>query len=404
MYIKVNKYKLSDVLLTLCVGISLLGLSYNGINYNLNKFISSSKFAVGLGYFSLILTITFCFLIFRVKRLKLSSMDFALCIFSIYIFVMYIFSMDVFNPHALFNCFSLLLWIVAFEVGRLFGKYHEKGYDNVITMCFVIAFLPICFYIVLFYISNNFITYFQGNDALFGIIVYMPLLMILKNKDIRTVSLLLLAILSVLSLKRSIILAYCVSIVVYALIVVRRNSFTRFYGLKHKIILLLVLTGFIVVFSRLYNILGVYVLDRFSGVLEDGGSGRDSIISDILASFISSPIDKQIFGHGYKGTLVSSGFLAHNDILQILYDFGYLGCALYLFVLFHLVRKIRKNYKFRKVNEHYYAAYVVSVLLLLILSLLNCFIYSPSFIAPIYLFLGLLIERNENIIYHRFVL
>ncbi len=91
-------------------------------------------------------------------------------------------------------------------------------------------------------------------------------------------------------------------------------------------------------------------LERFE---DKSGSGRDQIYSTILNGIKDSSIATLLFGHGFYATAdltqKSLGYnvavVAHNDWLEVAYDFGLLGLILYLSILFSLLRVTIKSNK-----------------------------------------------------------
>ena len=159
----------------------------------------------------------------------------------------------------------------------------------------------------------------------------------------------------------------------------------------------LLLVGLIVSGYYLYGVVSETVTFRFNQLEEDGGSGRNIIYERIFYSFQQSEWNEKLFGQGYQSVVnINNGALAHNDLLQLLYDFGVVGVGLFLMFFLSLVFSVIDRFSRRNANKTLYAAFVSSLLLFGILSFLNCFIYSIMFIAPIMLALGIMDERVRD--------
>jgi len=74
------------------------------------------------------------------------------------------------------------------------------------------------------------------------------------------------------------------------------------------------------------------------GKIESMGSGRVGGWDSMIEQFFSSPITEQILGRGSSiksaltGTTSFGG--SHNDFLDVLFCFGYIGLTLYLMIIF----------------------------------------------------------------------
>lgn len=82
-------------------------------------------------------------------------------------------------------------------------------------------------------------------------------------------------------------------------------------------------------------------LVRRMQAISEGGSGRNSIYTNLLSAWYNSDsVLNYLFGFGFVATVdkSGSGHLAHNDWLELLTNFGLLGVAIYLLLFFSLAR------------------------------------------------------------------
>lgn len=142
------------------------------------------------------------------------------------------------------------------------------------------------------------------------------------------------------------------------------------------------------------------ILDRFSRLSIDGGSGRDIIWRMVLEDFRQSSIGERLLGHGFQSVyyiLKPGGFFrfAHNSYIEYLYDYGIVGLGLLLFILISLclagVRMIaaKSNY-----------APIMSMLLVVTvsLSLFSYFFEESNIVMPISVAFGVVLglEKKER--------
>ena len=152
-------------------------------------------------------------------------------------------------------------------------------------------------------------------------------------------------------------------------------------------------------------ITGKNLMIRFLNLKEDGGSGRLFIYSELLKLYKNSTLFEMVFGHGYQSTNKYIGILAHNDTLQILFDFGFIGFLLYSLFLFYLIKLAVVKHKNKEIFRTEYAVYVASLISFLVLTQSNCLIYSPYILSPMTLLIGILYFRlkypkNEKTIFN----
>lgn len=93
------------------------------------------------------------------------------------------------------------------------------------------------------------------------------------------------------------------------------------------------------------------ILERFENIQEDGGSERDVLWIDVINKISNSDLPDLVAGHGYNTVARDSyyGRSAHNDFLEVTYDYGLIGLTLYIIAflalikdtILHIIRKTR---------------------------------------------------------------
>lgn len=119
-------------------------------------------------------------------------------------------------------------------------------------------------------------------------------------------------------------------------------------------------------------------LERLSRLKEDGGSGRAERWDRVLAALRDSEGISLLFGHGWGSVSELLGGHAHNDFLEIFYEFGLVSVILYISFFLSLVAKLSqmKRYRYR-----YTAHYVASLICSLFLSLFSFYLIKPTYIT-----------------------
>lgn len=75
--------------------------------------------------------------------------------------------------------------------------------------------------------------------------------------------------------------------------------------------------------------------ERFENIGNDNGSGRTVVWAVTMKMISELSMASLLVGEGYNAVLANSplSFSAHNDFLEILYDYGIIGFVLYLFAI-----------------------------------------------------------------------
>lgn len=84
----------------------------------------------------------------------------------------------------------------------------------------------------------------------------------------------------------------------------------------------------------------ITTLERFETIQEDGGSERDILWIDVINKISESDFLDFMVGHGYNTVSRDSyyGRSAHNDFLEVTYDYGLIGLILYVIAFLALIK------------------------------------------------------------------
>ena len=259
--------------------------------------------------------------------------------------------------------FLITFFIVLNCLGFLFysGGYDTLAFNHIkgVLSCFLPFFMGIYFTIkgklnpiifeYLFYLLAlvTFFTFFRVqntllSDSVSGNVVnniaysfarLIPLLYFVRKNMVFRLGLLLLIVFFVISgAKRGALVIGLIGTIMYLLFLFKNKELKR--GCLGGFVSFLVIVAF--GYLLVENILGnEFLMNRFnSGNL----SGRDDIYSTLFDSWYASNNWNLLFGLGFVSSLDLTGFLAHNDWLEILSSFGLLGVFVYLGILVCLIK------------------------------------------------------------------
>ena len=179
-------------------------------------------------------------------------------------------------------------------------------------------------------------------------VMLMPYIFFWHKKIFSNVSLILLLYFVILGSKRGALLILLIGVLFFWIYQVLKVE------PKKRLISLFVtglFSGVVGYISYLFYLSNEFFVNRWQEV-EEGGSGRDLIYSNIFNSWYNSDnILNFLFGYGFMTSVqYSGGNLAHNDWLEVLINFGFFGFLVYFLLiisLFIFVFDKNKNFTFR---------------------------------------------------------
>lgn len=171
------------------------------------------------------------------------------------------------------------------------------------------------------------------------------------------------------------------------------------FGRAKKKTLVTILIGIVVIILLYNHISETYeltIFDRFETIEEDKGSGRFDIYEEVLSSFKNSRFVDRLLGHGFNAVSLrgASWTSAHNDFLEVLYDFGYVGVTVYMVFVIKLIVNAFRLYKYRSSMA---STYTSALIMFLIMSLSSHLILYPTYIVFLLLFFVLGISDLNRI-------
>lgn len=376
------KERLCKTYIVLCLmGIILLSIYHIVVGFN-NQMDLESNMGFGALVGFVLFYIPNFLLSFKIKR---SKRIWSISLLGLYIAILFLLS--VVRLFDLTRVLGFVLWVFCFYFGDRVSKCSVSVKQTFLRTAFVGISLLIAVFLYYYY-SKGFLENQKSSDMVFCLIVYIPLLFLFDGKKIlKIVAIALFSVICFLSLKRSIVLGLTLFMIVLFLLEGNKKIITKWYF-------------WLIVIAVIY--VGSYLIDTVGNLLdarfheESGGSGRDLIYANIFHRFSNSEFFQLLFGHGFMSVIKINGALAHNDFLQLLYDGGLIAIVFYLSMWVYLLSFVIKNWRIHRQIGSYYSVYVSTIVLLLLLSMLNCFIYSYILISPMMLAIGFLIGEIRN--------
>lgn len=295
-----------------------------------------------------------------------------------------------FNRGAFTDYYMTLLWPVLFEFSYLCGR---SSINNVKSLSWVFWLIAVCaFFPFLETRINLFIRDVTQTNSIYFVFLALPWLLLFRAKIARLSILLLFTGLAVWSMKRSVMLCAVFYWSAYFFIVLS--------GKGHKflrIIFVVVLIGAgIVGYSYGDEFFKGELSERVNREETDEGRNRLAIYSVTAAMIAASPTESLIFGHGHYGVRRDSilEISAHNDFLEIIYDYGLVIFVLYIGLWVYVVKRCIKLYRD---NSEFFLPYAVSLSIFLVMSSVSHLVLYTSNFNYLVLFWGSI----EGLYFHK---
>lgn len=175
------------------------------------------------------------------------------------------------------------------------------------------------------------------------LVALLPFAILWKNKFVKYALFILIFLGCLIALKRS---AFIIFIsVIFAYLLLNNKNSTIYRSIKYFLVLLLFCFIILPHIEKAQP-----MLERLSKSIEDGGSGRDSLVKFDIDLQSECDFSEWIIGNGYTGfrqaaLLKNKNFTcSHNDFTEILFNAGIVSWLLYLYVLWLLFKKAKIMY------------------------------------------------------------
>ena len=175
------------------------------------------------------------------------------------------------------------------------------------------------------------------------VLFLLPIVLFASTNWIKILALLVTATVVFSSFKRGGSIALIGATVVYLFVknILLERKFSKLIWFITIIFLLMLLLIYI------DNAMGNIISERIMNITEDGGSGRDEVWATTWKMIKRSDFGHLILGHGYDAVSKNSllELSAHNDFLEVLYNYGIISLIPYLLIHIHLIKQICKSIK-----------------------------------------------------------
>lgn len=343
---------------------------------------------------SVLISLIFVYLLFNIKVLLFSPPIIKTSLtLGIGILISGLFHMNNLTLYYFFNNLNNVFYCLA----PSFAFYILiRNYPNLLkfTLNTFVITLPILIYFFFnFYTTVNIFDNSLALNQAYYILLLLPFVLTLKNKQLRVLGAILIGLTIFLSLKRAGIIAFSFSILGY--LFYQKSDFKQKIKKPFNIIFVLGLIGLLIFsFGLVFEISNNVLHDRFSSMNEDGGSGRTLIWKEVINLQMNSDFTGFLWGNGQNAVKLSEvGFSAHNDFQEVLYNYGIFNFLIYL--LFH-ISIFRYLKKIKRISISIFRPLLTAYIIFIILSTISHLIVYPSYFVYLTSFIGILIGYTKN--------
>lgn len=342
----------------------------------------------------LYLVILICGLISLINNLKELTNNTILKVLLL-LFVIILFS-SIINFQLSFNSILYsILWFLVFNIAL--SVSHSLKFLVWISMLFFIVFFVII-------IGNYFYSFIENINGFYSVTVvyylicFVPIILLVDNKLLKFLFLIIVAAVSILSFKRGALLVVGLIILVFFLYYLFHRTKEKF-SLKKAVWIISFVGLVFFIFILINNKYGINKLLSVWQYKIDTGSEsgffadvRSELYLNVLGMVFSSDPLKLFFGHGYDSVILNSSYQlsAHNDLLEILFDYGIIAFILYFIFLILLI----KRYKRIKTSIIY--SYISFLVILIVTGLVSHMITYPTYVYILMIYFGILVRREKS--------
>ena len=274
----------------------------------------------------------------------------------------------------------MLFWPVCFLFTyKLIAVSPSKS--DLLKKLFVLCFFEaLILYVVILFTRGFFIEILYSSNEIYYPLLLTPWVFLLKSEKLKFVCFSLLAIAILSSTKRSALLVLLLILLPYYIHLGKSIFRNRLLFVSLIVLLLFVSVS---IFYRIDSRMDNRLTSRIESVEEDRGSGRLDIWSAVIHEQSRSSFVEWLFGHGHNSVqkhviVFNKGYSAHNDYLQMLFDYGIFALITMLIFIYYRFRRLL--YLYRKKHNLFFSYYSSMVLFMVLTMVSHLVKYSTYFV------------------------
>ena len=283
---------------------------------------------------------------------------------------------------------KVLAWPLFFEAAYLIVRWDTSMINSIKKVYFFLLLIGA----YVFYKSMQMKEFESQSNMIYFLLLPIPIILLQTNPQWRFRILLFTSFFALLSMKRSMILATILFWCIYIL----KDLFSS--GKKSMAIVIS-----IVLIGAAYGSIKV-----INDITEDGLSsrtvdyekeditnGREAIYYATWDMILNSNKLQIIFGHGHNAVRRDSPLeiSAHNDFMEIMYDYGVIALILYLGLWIYVIRQFLYHYRNDTI---YFIPYAFSISIFVVMAFVSQLVVYVSYFLYLVMFWGIVQAAKEE--------
>lgn len=348
-----------------------------------------SKGVHSVYYGFLLLLFGFCYYLFYPRPKDKLFRFFSFFIVSL----LFISSLRQFSSRAILNlslqiCTSLFAFNYFYDASRKINK--QLFYIGIVISVIFILYTIITTYQ---YQLLNSLTGESRAGSVYILLFLLPFFLLSDNRIVRIISISLVLIILFFSLKRGGVVSFAIALLVYLQV----NTYIQKGQLRLKELFVVFFVGLPILFilAEFFHDYVNEVFYRLGNIKVDEGSGRTSVYEDTWNMIQNSDIQSLLLGHGWNMVKEKSitGFSAHNDFLELLYDSGIFVTGIYLIFVYIIYKRMFKLIQRRSPNA---APFSFSVITFTVNSMISHVVLYPFYFIPVAIVWGYILGKDNR--------
>lgn len=287
----------------------------------------------------------------------------------------------VFNHASIGHYPKCLAWPLFFESSYLFVRSDIRFIKKYRKLFYLFALIG--FYV---FIGAMLLKQFGSQtNMIYFLLLPFPVILLKSDTRWRYRILLLTTFFALLSMKRSIMLAYFLFWVIYGFKYLLEKGKKR-VAIAMSVVFLTVGFGLIKVVDSISG--GGLSSRTVNYQKKDISNGREAIYLVTLDMIVSSPPAHLILGHGHNAVRSNSPMeiSAHNEFLEIIYDYGIIVLFIYLGLWTYVIKQWLYHYKN---NTVFFVPYTLSICVFAVMALVSQLVLYVSYFLYLIMFWGI---------------
>lgn len=285
-----------------------------------------------------------------------------------------------------------IFWVCIFISTYLLARKYETKMvrDLALMICIII--------IVTYILCKDRHVYGDSDGVAINSIYYLltsiPFILCIHRKFLKAFLMVIVGVFIFISAKRTALLILFSIFVVWFFIQIFINKKISYWMIILFLLCCLLVIGFFVFYDKIVENLQLLTFLRIENLSDDLGSGRIAIYRQTWEEFCNLPWYNKFLGLGYNSLGLTSGIsMAHNDLLEFLYDYGIVGTCFYIAFAAKIVKY---NLWIIREKRPHAMAFTASVCIFIGLSLFSILLpYMRQFIWLVF-FWAICIGENDK--------